>query len=105
MSVWPPAMAAQPVPVGLFGRFPCPYCGTPTTSHAQGAAAAQWAGGLVGWLIVTAISAKHFCLHHGEIPTHAFPPAHRNTMTLRTVLKLGAGVALLVLVSVLVFVT
>lgn len=93
-----------PAPVGLFGRFPCPYCGTLTSSRAEGSSAARFAGGVVGWLIVSAISSKHYCIHHGEIPNTAFPPAHRSAMATRTVLKLVAGFGLLFVVSVLLFV-
>lgn len=93
-----PGQPQAPVaPVGLFGRFPCPHCGSPTTSHANGGAAAQWAGGLVGWLIVTAVSTKHYCVNHGEVPKSAFPLQHQSAMTNRMVMKLALGVGIFVL--------
>ncbi|MBX3191289.1 MAG: hypothetical protein KF819_30105 [Labilithrix sp.] len=89
----------QPVrSIGLFDRIPCPHCGTPTTSHAPGAHAARWAGGLVGWLLVSALSSKHYCAAHGEIPKAAFPPAHQSSMTTRMIVKLGGAVLLLFVV-------
>jgi len=91
--------------VGLFGHIPCPHCGMATTSHAAGASAAQWAGGLVGWLLVSALSSKHYCVHHGEIAKAAFPPAHQSAMTTRMIVKLGAGGALLFLVVALMIVS
>jgi hypothetical protein len=71
----------------------------PTTSSAGGSGtAARIAGGLVGWLIVTALTAKYYCMHHGEIPTAHFPPAHQSAISTRKAAKIGGGVLLLVVV-------
>ena len=85
--------------VGIFGHLPCPHCGMPTRSNAgDGAHAARFAGGLVGWLIASALLTKYYCLSHGEIlPVH-FPPAHQSAITTRKILKIGGGVALLLVV-------
>ncbi len=87
------------VSVGLFGHIPCPHCGTPTRSSAGGGGhAARFAGGLVGWLIASAFLTKYYCGHHGEIPADRFPPAHQSAITMRKIVKIGGGVALLMFV-------
>ena len=88
--------------VGIFGHLPCPHCGMPTRSNAgDGAHAARFAGGLVGWLIASAFLTKYYCVSHGEIAAQQFPPAHQSAITTRKILKIGGGVALLVFVFVL----
>ena len=92
----------QTADVGIFGKLPCPHCGLPTTANAGGSGtAARMAGGLVGWLIVTAFTAKYYCPHHGEIPVERFPHAHQSAIATRKFLKVGGGVALLFFVLVL----
>lgn len=95
-----PMMHAAPAAdVGIFGRLPCPHCGLPTSSHAgSGGSAARVAGGLVGWLIVSAFLTKYYCTAHGEIPNERFPPAHQSAITTRKIMKAGGGVLLLVVV-------
>jgi len=63
--------------------------------------AARIAGGLVGWLIVTAFTTKYYCAQHGEIPTPHFPPAHQSAIGTRKAAKIGGGVALLFVVFAL----
>jgi hypothetical protein len=88
--------------VGIFGKLPCPHCGMPTRSSAGGSGtAARMAGGLVGWLIVSAFMTKYYCMHHGEIPPQHFPPAHQSAISTRKLLKIGGGVALFMFVIVL----
>ncbi len=99
----PHVMSGPPVAnVGLFGKLPCPHCGTPTASNAGGGGqAARIAGGLVGWLIVSAFTTKYYCMHHGEIPIMHFPPGHQSAISTRKAAKIGGGVALFFVVFVL----
>ncbi len=70
-----------------------------TRSHAgAGGHAARFAGGLVGWLIASALLTKYYCASHGEIPNAHFPPAHQSAITRRKLTKIGGGVGLLLFV-------
>ena len=90
---------------GLFGKLPCPHCGMPTTSNSGGGGtAARMAGGLVGWLIVSAFTTKYYCTHHGEIPIVHFPPGHQSAISTRKATKIVGGVALLFVVFALMIV-
>ncbi len=99
----PHVMSGPPVAdVGLFRTLPCPHCGMPTTSNAgDGGQAARMAGGLVGWLIVSAFTTKYFCRQHGEILIVHFPPGHQSSISTRKAAKIGGGVALLFVVFAL----
>jgi len=90
--------------IGVFGKVPCPTCGAPTSSHATGARAGQYVGGLVGWLVVRAFMGAYYCPSHGKIPLSALPPQHRNMVYLRKGLTIGGAFALFIFVIVLVFV-
>lgn len=55
-------------------------------------------GGVVGWMIVSAIASKYYCPQHGEVPTNALPAEHRSTVTLRRAMMIGGALGLLALV-------
>lgn len=90
--------------VGIFGSLPCPYCGSPCTSHASGAYAGRFVGGLVGWLVVSAFMTKHYCGSHGEITKAQFPPEHQSNLTTRMLIKLGIAGAVLAVVFMLIII-
>ncbi len=96
----PPQPAAPPArKLGIFDSVPCPHCGSAMRSSAgYGASAGRVFGGLVGWLLITAIASKYYCPQHGEVPTDARPADHRSTVTMRRVLMGGGALSLLVLV-------
>ncbi len=93
------APAAPPKDVGLFDNIPCPHCGSPMTSSAgAGGVAGRMVGGLVGWLVVTALASEYYCHAHGQVPKSALPPAHQSVVTTRKIAMLGGAAALLVMV-------
>lgn len=68
------------------------------SSAGYGGSAGRVFGGLVGWLLITAIASKYYCPQHGEVPTDALPSEHRSTVMIRRVLMGGGAVSLLFLV-------
>ena len=85
--------------VGFFDKIPCPHCGSPMHSSAgMGGTAGRMVGGLVGWLVVTALASEYHCPTHGQIPKTQLPPEHRSVATTRKILMLGGAASLLVLV-------
>lgn len=88
----PPARLPIARNIGLFGKVPCPYCGTPTSGLSNKESMnIMNAAGAYGWLAARAVDHKFRCPHHGEIPLQAFPPQHRRMLSLRRfVLVMGA---------------
>ena len=101
MAFGPPGPVAH---VGLFGKVPCPFCGAPLTTHSNAAVIGRVAGGLLGWLLVSAFASKHYCPTHGEIKKAQLPPDHQSALTKKTIAKVAGACGVLVLVLVLVLV-
>jgi len=56
-----------------------------------------YAGGLVGYLLIRALSTKHYCPTHGEVPKAALAPEHQRVLTMRKGLMIGGASLVLVL--------
>ncbi len=96
-----PAQPAPPVArkIGFFESIPCPHCGMGMRSHAGwGAVAGRMAGGLVGWLVVSALASSYYCGQHGEIAKAHLPAEHQSLVMTRRVLMVGGAGALLLFV-------
>lgn len=86
-----------PRKVGLFEAMPCPHCGAGMRSSAgHGATAGRMVGGLVGWMIISAIASQYYCPTHGEVPKSALPPEHQSLVTTRRLMMVGGAGALFV---------
>ncbi len=86
-----------PRKVGLFEAMPCPQCGAGMRSSAgHGATAGRMVGGLVGWMIISAIASQYYCPTHGEVPKSALPPEHQSLVTMRRLMMVGGAGALFV---------
>ncbi|MCZ7686780.1 MAG: hypothetical protein M5U28_51755 [Sandaracinaceae bacterium] len=93
----PGGAVMAPRKVGLFEAMPCPHCGTSMRSSAgHGATAGRMIGGLVGWMIISAIASQYYCPTHGEVPKSALPPEHQSLVTMRRLMMVGGAGALFV---------
>jgi hypothetical protein len=69
----------------------------------MGGTAGRMVGGLVGWLVVSALASEYHCATHGHVPKDQLPSEHRSIVTTRKILMLGGAASLLVLVFGCVF--